>query len=122
MSTKRTIDYEPFSRELKGKRALRPKTSVPFHLYTDMQDDLDQANGTVYLEMRGVQFSATKDSVTVGIPPDVWNRIVAAGPVKIRKGHSPEFAEQKPARTRSRKPERQRRQCTTCSYYWSLLP
>ena len=105
MSTKRTIDYEPFSRELKGKRAVRPKTTVPFHLYTDMEDDLDQANGTVYLEMRGVQFSASKDSVTVGIPPDVWNRIVAVA--KVRKGGSPEFPEQKKplaiARTRSRK-------------------
>ena len=56
MSTKRTIDYEHSSRELKGKKPLKPKTSVPFHLYTDVHDDLDKANGTVYLEMQGVLF------------------------------------------------------------------
>jgi len=71
---------------------------VPFHLFTDTLDDDREENGTVYLEMQGVQFSATKDSVTVGIPPDVWNRIVAAGPVKVRKGNSPEFPQQKPKR------------------------
>jgi hypothetical protein len=98
MSTKRTIDYEHSAHEVKGKRAVRSKTRVPFHLYTDAQDDLDKANGTVYLEMQGVQFSASKGSVTVGIPPDVWNRIVAAGPVKVRKGSSPEFPQQKPKR------------------------
>ena len=102
MSTKRTIDFEHSAVDLnlnrKGKRQLKPKTRVPFHLYTDMQDDLDKANGTVYLEMRGVQFAATKDSVTVGIPPDVWNRIVAAGPVKVHKGYGPDFPEQKKAR------------------------
>ncbi len=95
-----TIDYEhsalDLNRNRNGKRPLKPKTSVPFHLDTDGLDDLDKANGTlckhnscsenntVYLEMQGVQFSATKDSLTVGIPPDVWNRIVAAGgPVKF---------------------------------------
>lgn len=98
MITKRTIDYEHSSRELKGKKPLKPRASVPFHLYTDAQDDLDKANDTVYLEMRGVQFAATKDSVTVGIPPDVWNRIVAAGPVKVHKGYGPDFPEQKKPR------------------------
>ena len=102
MSTKRTIDYEhsalDLNRNRKGKKPLKPKTRVPFHLYTDAQDDLDKANGTVYLEMQGVQFAATKDSVTVGIPPDVWNRIVAAGRVKVHKGYGPDFPEQKKAR------------------------
>ena len=103
MSTKRTIDFERSAREVnlnrtKGKRQIKPKTSVPFHLYTDMQDDLDKANGTVYLEMQDVYFSASTNSVTVGIPPDVWNRIVAIGPVKVRKGSSPEFPLQKPKR------------------------
>ncbi len=103
------------NRNRKGKSPLKPKTSVPFHLDTDGLDDLDKANGTlckhnsysenntVYLEMQGVQFSATKDSVTVGIPPDVWNRIVAAGPVKVRKGHGPEFPERKPRKPRNRR-------------------
>jgi len=102
MSTKRTIDYEHSAPDLnqnrKGKKPIRPKTRVPFHLYTDAQDDDSKENGTVYLELQGVQFSASKDSVTVGIPPDVWNRIVAAGPVKVRKGHSPDFPEQKKPR------------------------
>ena len=104
MSTKRTIDYEQSVRDLnraKGKRPLKPKTSVPFHLYTDMQDDLRQGQRHGLQQMQGVQFSATKDSVTVGIPPDVWNRIVATGPVKVRKGSSPEFPQQKPKRRKS---------------------
>ncbi len=101
MSTKRTIDYEHSARDLnlnrKGKKKLTPKTSVPFHLYTDWHDDADdKTRGTVYLDMRGVSFSASKDSVTVGIPPDIWNRIVAAGPVKVRKDSGPEFPQQKP--------------------------
>ncbi len=95
MSTKRTIDYEHSARELKGTKQRKPRTSVPFHLYSDMQDDLSKENGTVYLEMQGVYFSASTNSVTVGIPPDVWNRIVAAGPVKVRKGHGPEFPQQR---------------------------
>jgi hypothetical protein len=103
MSTKRTIDYEYSAHAVKGKRPLKPKTKVPFHLYTDMQDDDSKENGTVYLEMQGVQFSATKDSVMVGIPSDVWNRIVAAGPVKVRKGSGPEFPEPKTTKTRRKK-------------------
>jgi hypothetical protein len=95
MSTKRTIDYEQSAHEVKGKKQRKPKTSVPFHLYSDMQDDLSKENGTVYLEMQGIYFSASTNSVTVGIPPDIWNRIVAAGPVKVRKGSSPEFPHQK---------------------------
>jgi hypothetical protein len=102
MSTKRTIDFEHSAVDLnlnrKGKRQLKPKTRVPFHLYTDMQDDDGKESGTVYLEMRGVYFAASKNSVTVGIPPDVWNRIVTAGPVKVRKGYGPEFPQQKPKR------------------------
>ncbi len=104
MSTKRTIDYEHSARELnlnrtKGKRQIKPKTSVPFHLYTDWyDDDNDKTRGTVYLELHGVQFAASTNSVTVGIPPDVWSRIVAIGPVKVRKGSSPEFPRHKPKR------------------------
>ena len=99
MSTKRTIDYEHSAHEVKGKK---PKTSVPFHLFTDMLDDDSKENGTVYLGLQDVFFSATKNTIIVGIPPDVWNRIVAAGPVKVRKGSGPEFPEQKKPKRKGR--------------------
>ncbi len=110
MSTKRTIDYEHSALDLnlnrKGKRQLKPKTSVPFHLFTDMLDDDREENGTVYLGLQDVFFSASKNTIIVGIPPDVWNRIVAAGPVKVRKGHSPEFPEQKTSKARKHVPRK----------------
>ncbi len=106
MGTKRTVDYELSARELnwnnKGKRQLKPKASVLFHLYTDMDDDFEKSNGTIYLEMRDVYFCASNNNATIGIPPDLWNRIVAIGPVRVRKGHHPDFPQQQPSKPRKR--------------------
>ena len=100
MSTKRTIDHEFDERTLnfnnKGKRKRKPKTSVPFHLFTDMEDDSD-ACGTVHLRLDKADFVAYPGSIEVCIPPDVWNCIILAGPVKVRhqRGYQdkPEFPE-----------------------------
>ena len=73
MGTKRTVDYELSARELnwnnKGKRQLKPKASVLFHLYTDMDDDFEKSNGTIYLEMRDVYFCAATTTRQSVFPP-----------------------------------------------------
>jgi hypothetical protein len=91
MSTKRTIDHELHIKGMKPK----PKTSVPFHLYTDMEDDND-ACGTVHLDISGVSFVASPGGVDIAIPPDVWNRIVKAGPVKVRRIHGNRYSDKRP--------------------------
>ena len=98
-STKRTIDHEFDERTLnwnnKGKRKRKPKTSLSFHLFTDMEDDRD-ACGTVHLRLDKADFVAYPGSVEVCIPPDVWNRIVLAGPVKVRRTHGTHFSDNRP--------------------------
>jgi hypothetical protein len=68
---------------------------LSFHLFTDMEDD-SKACGTVHLRLDKVDFVAYPGCVEVCIPPDVWNRIVLAGPVRVRRTNGTHFSDKRP--------------------------
>lgn len=87
MSTKRTIMADP-----PWTGGAKPRTDTPFHLFTDAEDDFipDQV-GRVYLRIRDVYFEAKPGEITLGIPADVWNLIVQAGPVVIEESQGDKY-------------------------------
>jgi len=55
-----------------------PEEKHPYHFYEECFD-----GENVYLEIRKANFTASRNSITVAIPKEVWNEIVEVGKLNI---------------------------------------
>lgn len=79
MSTKCTLAFgDSIHQGSDAETTQTAKTLYDFHFYREIFDERN-----VYLEMQGVDFTATQGSVTVAIPLAIWETIRGLGGVEL---------------------------------------